>query len=134
MAVGDIEICANCGRNIKRVESAFVFNDVIVCQQCDHALRIAVKPSVEHLSTKTDKVALKSSPLAAPPPRSEFNPLKVWFVKTYPYVFIGCLVVANRTGKFTVTTILAAFVVSLLLSPFVMMGTWPRNPHKDAKP
>ena len=35
----DIEICSNCGREIGRLEQAYVFEGQIVCSECDNALR-----------------------------------------------------------------------------------------------
>ena len=35
----DIEICSNCGREIGRLEQAYVFEGKIVCAECDNALR-----------------------------------------------------------------------------------------------
>jgi hypothetical protein len=35
----DIEICSNCGREIARLEQAYVFAGKIVCAECDRSLR-----------------------------------------------------------------------------------------------
>ena len=39
-----LEICANCHKEIRQNESAFVFNGNVVCQKCNQALRDAADP------------------------------------------------------------------------------------------
>jgi len=39
MGSNDIEICAECGREISRSEQAYVFDGNIVCAECDKELR-----------------------------------------------------------------------------------------------
>ena len=44
MGLSDIEICTNCGRVILRSEQAYVFEDKIVCEECDRKLRSGPQP------------------------------------------------------------------------------------------
>ncbi len=39
MGSNDIEICAECGREISRSEQAYIFDGNIVCAECDKELR-----------------------------------------------------------------------------------------------
>lgn len=36
----DAEICEKCGREISRSEQAYVFEDMIVCSECNRKLRV----------------------------------------------------------------------------------------------
>lgn len=61
MGSNDIEICAECGREISRAEQAHVFDGNIVCAECDKELREGPQPQ----------------PTASPEPQAEAaSPLK----------------------------------------------------------
>ena len=65
MGPSDIEICNNCGREILRLEKAFVFEGKIVCSRCDSKLRSGLESTPRTLSGKREDVLVESSPSKA---------------------------------------------------------------------